>query len=215
MNIARKSKLMGAIALSLGLTVAGCGGMTTNTSVYSTKQPVVERTNFTLDVNTTGSGLPISEQQRLNGWFETMDLSYGDRIAIEDPANNPAVANAVNDLAGRYGLIVSEVAPTTAGALQPGQARVVITRSTASVPGCPDWSAKSDANFNNALSPGYGCAVNSNLAAMVANPEDLLEGQTGDGETVVVTGTRAIQTYRETAPTGAGGLQSATAGGGN
>ncbi len=212
MNMARKSKLMGAVALSLGLTVAGCGGMPTNTSLYSTKQPVVERTNFTLDVDTTRSGLSISEQQRLNGWFETMDLQYGDRVTIEDPASNPAVANAVNDLAGRYGLIVSAVAPTTPGMLQPGQARVVITRSTASVPGCPDWSAQSDANYMNATSPGFGCANNSNLAAMVANPEDLLEGQSGSGETVVATGTRAIQTYRETEPTGAGGLQNATGG---
>ena len=213
MNIARKSKLMGVAALSLGLAVAGCGGMPTNTSLYSAKQPVVERTNFTMDVDTTRSGLSINEQQRLNGWFETMDLRYGDRVTIEDPASNPAVANAVNDLAGRYGLIVSEVAPTTPGLLAPGQARVVITRSTANVPGCPDWSAKSDSNYANATSPGYGCAVNSNLAAMVANPEDLLQGQQGTGETVVATGTRAIQSYREAEPTGAGGLQNATGGG--
>ena len=213
MNIATKSKLMGAVALSLGLAVAGCGGMATNTSLYSLKQPVVERTNFTMDVDTNGSGLAISEQQRLNGWFETMDLRYGDRVTVEDPSANPAVADAVNQLAGRYGLIVSEVAPTTSGVLQPGQARVVISRSTASVPGCPDWSAQSDSNYLNATSPGYGCAVNSNLAAMVANPEDLLEGQSGSGETVVATGTRAIQTYREAEPTGAGGLQNATGGG--
>ena len=213
MNIATKSKLMGAVALSLGLAVAGCGGMPSNTSLYSVKQPVVERTNYTLDVNTSRAGLPISEQQRLNGWFETMDLRYGDRISIENPGANPAVATAVNDLAARYGLMVSEVAPTTSGMLQPGQARVVITRSTASVPGCPDWSASSDMNYTNGTSPGYGCSVNSNLAAMVANPEDLLEGQTGTGETVVATGTRAIRTYREAEPTGAQGLQTATAGG--
>ena len=213
MNIATKSKLMGAVALSLGLAVAGCGGMPSNTSLYSVKQPVVERTNYTLDVNTSRAGLPISEQQRLNGWFETMDLRYGDRISIENPGANPAVATAVNDLAARYGLIVSEVAPTTSGMLQPGQARVVITRSNASVPGCPDWSASSDMNYTNGTSPGYGCSVNSNLAAMVANPEDLLEGQTGTGETVVATGTRAIRTYREAEPTGAQGLQTATAGG--
>ena len=211
MNTHRKSTLMGAVALSLGLVVAGCGGMPSNTSLYSTKQPVVERTNYTLDVNTTSAGLPISEQQRLNGWFETLDLGYGDRVTIENPGANPAVASAVNDLAGRYGLIVSSVAPTTTGQLQPGQARVVITRSTASVPGCPDWGASSDMNYNNATSPGYGCAVNSNLAAMIANPEDLLEGQTGTGETVVSTGTRAIRTYREAEPTGASGLQNANA----
>ncbi len=213
MNIAKKSKLTSAIALSLGLAVAGCAGMPTNTSLYSLKQPVIERTNFTMDVTTSNSGLSISEQQRLNGWFDTMDLRYGDRVTIEDPSRNPAVATAVNDLAARYGLIVSDVAPTTSGVLQPGQARVVITRSSANVPGCPDWSAQSDANYGNAGSPGFGCGVNSNLAAMVANPEDLLEGQTGTGETVVATGTRAIQTYRETAPTGAGGLQEATGGG--
>lgn len=219
MNSANKSKLMSAVALSLGLAVAGCAGMPTNASLYSIKQPVIERTNFTLDVDTSNSGLSITEQQRLNGWFETMDLRYGDRVTIEDPSANPAVANAVNDLAGRYGLIVSEVAPTTQGMLQPGQARVVITRSDANVPGCPDWSAQSDSNYLNATSTNYGCSTNSNLAAMIANPEDLLEGQKGDSETLVSTGSKAIQTYREAVPTGAGGLQNAQGaaaqGGGN
>ncbi|MEO0754893.1 MAG: CpaD family pilus assembly protein [Pseudomonadota bacterium] len=195
-----------AIAAALGLTLAGCGGMATNNSLYSTKQAVIERQNFTLDVATISSGLPVSEQARLNGWFEAMDLRYGDRVAIEDPGANPAVTNAVNELAGRYGLIVSETAPTTAGFLQPGEARIVITRSSASVPGCPDWSKQSDMNYLNATSPGYGCANNSNLAAMVANPEDLLEGQKGTGETVIATGTKAIDAFREAAPTGAAGL---------
>lgn len=203
-----------ALALTLGFGLAGCGGMPTNTSLYSTKQPVVDRTNFTLDVNTGTSGLPISEQQRLNGWFETMDLRYGDRVAIENPGQNPAVENAIRELAGRYGLMISDVAPVTAGALQPGQARVVITRSSASVPGCPDWSAKSDMNYTNGTSPGFGCAVNSNLAAMVADPQDLLEGKKGSGETVIATSNKAIATYRETPPTGAGGLMDATASGG-
>nr|WP_298925954.1 CpaD family pilus assembly protein [uncultured Erythrobacter sp.] len=214
MLIAKNSKLAGALALSIGLATAGCGGMATNTSLYSSKQPVVERTNFTFDVQTNAAGVPVGEQSRLNGWFDAMDLRYGDRITVDDPSNSPAVAAAVNELAGRYGLIVSKTAPTTEGYLNPGQARVVITRSTASVPGCPDWSAKSDMNYNNATSPGYGCAVNGNLAAMVANPQDLLEGQKGTGETVISTGTKAIDTYRETPPSGAGGLQNAQGEGG-
>jgi len=204
-----------ALAATLGLGLAGCGGMATNNTVYSTKQAVVERQNFTFDVATNSSGLPVSEQARLNGWFEAMDLRYGDRIAIEDPGANPAVSNAVNALAGRYGLIVSETAPTTEGFLQPGEARVVITRSTASVPGCPDWSKQSDMNYLNATSPGYGCSTNSNIAAMVANPEDLLEGQTGSSETLVSTSTKAISTLRDADPTGAAGLlNAANAGGG-
>lgn len=216
MNKKHTNKLMGGIALALGVSLAGCssGPLTeTNTSLYSVNQPVVERSNFTLDVDTTRSGLAITEQQRLNGWFETMDLRYGDRVTVEDPSSNPAVADAVNQLAGRYGLIVEGVAPTTTGLLGAGQARVVITRSTASVPTCPNWDGRSDSNFKNETSKNYGCAVNSNLAAMVANPEDLLEGQSGTGETVIATGTKAIDTFREAEPTGSNGLQSAQAGG--
>lgn len=203
-----------AMALAFGLGLAGCGGMPTNTTLYSVKQPVVERTNFTLDVNTTTSGLPISEQQRLNGWFETMDLRYGDRIAIDNPSRNPAVTTAIRDLAARYGLMINDTAPVTAGALDPSQARVVITRSTASVPGCPDWSTKSDMNYGNATSPNHGCAINSNLAAMVADPQDLLEGKQGSSETVIATSNKAIATFREAAPTGASGLMEASVGGG-
>ena len=213
MPIAKPSKLAGAVALSFGLALAGCAGMATNTSLYSEKQPVVERANYTLDVNTSSSGLAISEQQRLNGWFEAMDLRYGDRIAVDDPSNNPAIAEAVNNLAGRYGLIVSETAPTTAGYLEPGQARVVISRSTASVPGCPDWSAKADTNYLNGTSPGYGCANNSNIAAMVSDPEDLLRGQSGDSDSVIATSNKAITTYREAPTSGAGGLQQDSTGG--
>ncbi|MEL7198954.1 MAG: CpaD family pilus assembly protein [Pseudomonadota bacterium] len=201
-----------AVALVLSIGLAGCGGMATNNTIYSQKQPVVERTNFTLDVRTQASGLAVTEQQRLNGWFDAMDLRYGDRITIEDPAQNPAVANAVNDLAGRYGLMLTSTAPTTSGFLEPGAARVVITRSSASVPGCPDWSAKSDMNYGNATSPGYGCSVNSNVAAMIANPEDLLEGQTGSSETLIATSNKAISTLRDAEPTGSGGLQNAQGG---
>ena len=217
MPIAIHSKLAKApafaLALSLGLVRGGCGGMPTNKSLYSTKQPVVERSNFTFDVQTGQGGLAVSEQQRLANWFETMQLGYGDRVSIDDPMASAATREAVAELAGRHGILVEEGAPVTAGFVQPGFARVVITRSTASVPGCPDWSAQSDMNYHNATYPNYGCAVNSNLAAMVANPEDLIEGQKGTGETVIMSSTKAIDSFREQAPTGAGGLAATDTGG--
>ena len=211
-----KRPLAGALAASLALGLAACGGMPENRSLYSTKQPVVERTSFTLDVNTSGSGLPISEQQRVSGWFEAMDLRYGDRVFLDDPVNSGATRDAVQNLASRYGVLLTEGSPVTVGQVEPGQARLILTRSTASVPGCPDWSVKSEMNYTNGTHPGYGCAVNSNIAAMVANPEDLLEGQEGTGETTVTTSTKAIRTYRDQQPTGAQGLpQTNTQGGGN
>ncbi|GGD88286.1 hypothetical protein GCM10011515_04910 [Tsuneonella deserti] len=206
-----KRNLAGALALALGVTVSACGnapGAMDNRSLYSVKQPVVERTSYTLDVATGYEGLPIAEQQRLSAWFDTMKLRYGDRVSIDDPMSNGATREAVSRIAARHGLLLADGAPVTEGFLQPGSARVVITRTTASVPGCPDWGKRSDMNYANATSPGYGCAVNGNLAAMVANPEDLLNGQAGSGETVIMSSNKAIETYREKPNTGAGELKS-------
>ena len=213
-NITRK--LAAPLAASLALTLGGCGGVNMdNRTLYSVKQPVVERSNYTLDVSTNADGLPVSEQQRLAGWFESVDLRYGDRVSIDDGNNSLAVRDDIAALAARHGILLAEGAPVTVGNAQPGQARVVITRSSASVPGCPDWSHTAEANDKNSTNPNYGCATYSNLAAMVANPEDLVQGQQGTGETVVTTSTKAIQSYREMEPTGAGGLPETNSQGGN
>ncbi len=99
MLIGKNSKLAGALALSIGLTLAGCGGMATNRSLESVKQPVVERTNYTLDVRAGAGGLSIPEQQRVAGWFEAMNLRYGDRVSIEDPMMGKSTRDAISALA--------------------------------------------------------------------------------------------------------------------
>lgn len=209
--------IAGVLALALATTLGACTapGTVNNTSLYSVNQPLVERTGYTLDVASGYEGLSIPEQQRLAGWFEAMDLRYGDRVSIEDPQASGATRDQVAQIAARHGLLLAEGAPVTQGFLQPGTARVVITRSTARVPGCPDWSRRTDSNYSNATSPGYGCSVNGNLAAMVANPEDLLTGQTGTGETVIMSSTKAIETYRSKANTGGGELKAPSTGGGS
>lgn len=193
-----------ALALTLGLALSGCGGIMTNRSMESVHQPVVEKVNYTLDVSTSGAGLAYGEQGRLAGWFDTLGLKYGDRIYVEDPSGNPATRGAVEAVSSRYGIMLGEEAPQTGAYVSPGTARVVIVRSKAYVPGCPDWSAKNDANPNNGLSSNFGCATNANLAAMVANPEDLLRGADTTGATVTMSSNKAIDSYRKASPTGKG-----------
>ncbi len=82
-TIRRTSAL--ALALAAGLTLSGCGGMANNRSLNSVHEPVVERSNYTFDVTTGAGGLGYGEQRRLSGWFEAMDLRYGDRLSIDDP----------------------------------------------------------------------------------------------------------------------------------
>ncbi len=196
-----------ALTLSLGLALAGCGGMPTNRQLESVHQPVVERTNYTLDVSAGPGGLSLPEQRRLAGWFEAMDLRYGDRISIDDPLHSGANRSAVEAVASRFGMLVGDDAPVTPGYVNAGTVRVIVTRSTASVPSCPDWSAKSDTNLGNATSSNYGCATNSNIASMVADPEHLIRGANSTGRTVVMSSTKAIDSYREAKPTGEQGLK--------
>lgn len=195
-----------ALALSLGLALAACGSSGPhNASLSSINQPVVERTNYMLDLAAGTSGLTVPEQQRLADWFETLDLGYGDRVAVDDALTSRAVRDDIAGIAARHGILLSEGAPVTQGFVNPGNVRVIVTRSTAHVPDCPNWSGQFGTTLGNKTSPGFGCAVNSNFAAMVADPEHLLEGAKGTGETTVMTSNAAINSFRDRAPTGGGG----------
>lgn len=196
-----------ALVTALGLSVAACGANTANRSVNSERQPVVTRSHFVLDVNTAASGsLPAGELRRLAGWFDALELGYGDRVSIDDPGYNAGASarGAVEALAAQKGLLISDVAPVTEGNIPSGTMRVVVSRSTASVPGCPDWSNRSHTDFQARTSENYGCGVNSTMAAMIANPEDLVRGQSADGEDQAEA-SKAIRAYRDKAKQ-AGGL---------
>jgi pilus assembly protein CpaD len=177
-NIAMRAKII--LTASLTFALAGCGALGSNTTLYSTNQPVVQRTNYALDVNVDSiGGVSDFEKGRIAEWFDAIKLDFGDRIAIDYGNNFPdaSVKNSVAGIASRYGLLLSDTAPVTAGNVAGGTARIVVSRSSASVPDCPNWSKTTEANYNSANSSNYGCATNSNLAAMVADPEDLVRGR--------------------------------------
>jgi pilus assembly protein CpaD len=176
--------------------------------------PVVSSADYVFDAAAPGGTLSASEAARLDGWFRGLELGYGDVISLDGP-DAQLVRADVARVAGRYGMLVSDGAPVTSGPIAPGAVRVVVSRTRASVPGCPNWSKPSSPNYNNELSSNLGCSVNGNLAAMVANPGDLVSGRDTNAGSDPVTGTRAIESYRSKAPTGAGGLQAVSSKGGN
>ena len=187
-----------AILTAVGLSLSACGANTANRSVNSERQPVVTRSHYVLDVNLTGGSVSSTEQKRLAGWFDALDLSYGDRVSIDDPSYSAGAAarGAVEPMVAQYGLLVKDVAPVTDGYVPNGAIRVVVSRSTASVPGCPDWSHRSHTDFQARTSANYGCGTNSTMAAMIADPEDLVRGQ-DTGETDQTRASKAIRAYRE------------------
>ena len=204
------------VAIALGLTVSACASTneplsaTNNPSLYSVHQPVVQRTDYVIDLTTSGDSLGDTERRRLAAWFESIGVGYGDRVSVDEPEGygNPGARRDIAEVARGFGLFLAEGAPVLDGEVQPGSVRVVASRATASVPGCPQF--RSNIEPTSTTSPNFGCATNSNLAAMVANPEDLVLGQEGTTRGSATTATRAVRTYRERQPTGRQPLPSTT-----
>ena len=209
-----RSKLL-IIALGAGLTACNAPDMPRQ-GLSAVHVPVVSRTNYVFDAAAPGGALAPTEAARLDGWFRGLDVRYGDSVFVDGfDASGPARAQ-IAELAGAYGLLVSAGAPITAGEIMPGTVRVVVSRTVASVPNCPDWrSSPSQPNFNNQSMSNFGCSVSSAMAAQVANPEDLIHGQEGLGVADARTATKPVNVYRTTPPTGTKGLTQIDTKGGN
>jgi pilus assembly protein CpaD len=201
-----RSKL---ILIALGTTLAGCqtAGQPDNPAMgaAAVNVPVVTSANYVFDAAAPGGALAPGESDRLNGWFQGLGLGYGDSVYVDGYA--PGARAQVASIAGRYGMLVTSGAPVTAGAVQPGAVRVIVARRRAVVPGCPNWSVKSQPDWDNKTMSNYGCSVNTNIAAMVADPEDLVHGREGAAVSDTQAATKAVDMYRTKEPTGKGGLQ--------
>jgi len=203
--------------LALVSATAGCSHTPNDLpdrGVEAVNVPVVARTDFVFDAAAPDGSLLPGEAARLNAWFAGLDLGYGDSIYVDGPFAGAARADVAR-VAGNYGLMVAASAPVTAGAVPPGMVRVIVSRTRASVPGCPNWSVPAQPNYNNRTMSNFGCSVNGNLAAMVANPEDLIHGREGSGLGDTRTAVKAVDTYRKAEPTGTKGLQETTTKKGN
>jgi len=203
------------LLMAPALLLGGCG--TYNGGMDSVYQPVVQRSDYVFDLNTAGYGLAEGETDRLSGWLASMKLRYGDHIAIDDGGDGSTGRAQVAAEAGRYGVVLSDRAPVTVGQIAPGTVRVVVTRTEATVPNCPDYSRTYQPDYSASTTSNYGCANNSNLAAMVADPNDLVRGQPGSPTSDPSTSTKAVRALRAAPPSGGGGttLKSDSAGGGS
>jgi pilus assembly protein CpaD len=198
-----RSKII-LVALASALSACHTPDMA-DTGVTAVNVPVVTSTDYVFEAAAPDGGLAPGESDRLNGWFQGLGLGYGDSIYVDGPYE--AARGQVAAVAAQYGMEVSAGAPVTAGMVQPGSVRVVVSRRRAVVPFCPNWSVPSQPNYSNRNMSNYGCGVNANIAAMVANPEDLIHGREGSGVDDTRTAAKAVIFYRSSPPTGTKGLQ--------
>lgn len=151
-----------------------------NTTGLNVNVPVVSQHVMVHDFTApVGTGLSAAQRDELREWLDSIDARYGDRISV-DQGEMPASYQRriqVERVLNERGLELQRYTPVIAPAVSTGATRVVVVRAEASVPGCPDQDSVDDLNWQNATSSNFGCATNSGLAQMIADPNDLISGK--------------------------------------
>lgn len=206
------------------LAMAGC--MQTQEQIgWSNRmhtQIVAQETTAELKIGTVVSGekLGLRERDAVRGFaMAYQDEGHG-AVIISRPSNGPDDISAMRAAADARALMLAEgvdaamIAEGTYDGTGARSAPLIISYRTyeAVVPGCPDISHFdfTDTSTNSAL-PSLGCAVSVNLAAMIANPSDLVGGQPMDPadltrRTIVFTKYRAGEKTSATRNTDASGV---------
>ncbi|MFN0218532.1 MAG: CpaD family pilus assembly protein [Hyphomicrobium sp.] len=183
-----------AIAL-LPLSMAGCKHLDQGPQIAGwalvdpeQRHPIIvsqQPAHLSLNVPRGSQGLSPSQRAEVIDFasrFRASD-SGNSRLVISAPsgsANEVAAMNAVDDVRGL--LLVggfSESAVSVEAYLDEGRGsapvRISYMRYVAEGPECGrDWSENLASSRKNIAHPNFGCTSQQNLAAMVANPADLL-----------------------------------------
>ena len=121
-------------------------------------------------------------------------------IGVSGPTN--AAANLVVDGLVEIGVARTQimVGQNTTGAAN-NDIRVTYIRYVAEAPPCGDWSANLAVTSSNTRPPNFGCSTQHNIAAMVADPRDLVAPDTS-GQADAQRRLTVLQKYRagETTP---------------
>ena len=141
------------------------------------------------------------EQDRLIAFLHAVRPKDGDTIRIEGHADERASDLYNLDLASRrvakvkkflkgngigpanlHASSFGERAPVAAGASEESwrqnrRVDIVLERYLVTAPACPDWSRRSGVDYDNQPHTNFGCATETNLGLMIANPRDLVQGR--------------------------------------
>ncbi len=154
-------------------------------------QIVAEETTAELKIDTVVSGEKLGsfERDAVKGFAASYQQEGHGSVIISRPSNGPDDVSAMRAAADARAVMLA--AGVEAGMIAEGTYDGSGARSTpliisyrtynATVPNCPDISHWDFSDtYSNAALPSFGCAVSVNLAAMIANPSDLVGAQPMD-----------------------------------
>jgi len=193
------------------LALAGCKQNTGNPSVNIQYAPRISTEEILYDIGfNANNNMSLLQMKAHEAFLRSLGLRYGDRIFIDDPEPNGAKERRqyITSLVAKFGLIPENEALVTKGFIAPNAIRIVVRRARASVNNCPSWNDSTSNNNGMNMMNNTGCATASNVAAMVADPNDLTEGRpyTGSAAQNIV---KAVKAAHDTPATPSSELGSA------
>jgi pilus assembly protein CpaD len=187
---ARRPALTLLSVLMIAASAGGCSQGPRFNSPFTLANPnerwpiKVSQGEVTLDlaVYRGTDGLNASQMEQVYDYLRDYKLQGAEKLLIRAPTGGPnegAARRAYEDVRRafyRAGLNPREVRlePYYAAGDPEAPLRLSYLEFVAKGPDCPDWSENLARDPNNMPWPNMGCAGQRNLAAMVANPEDLL-----------------------------------------
>lgn len=131
----------------------------------------------------------------LSDFTSTNDVGYGDVVLFDQGTDVPTERiDALSNWFRIKGVTLGEMDGVFGAMPSSGTVTVYIERHTVTAPDCQRWAETSSSNPNNAPGQPFGCVSQSNLAAMIANPRDLVTGERSGNNPDAAR--KAAKTYR-------------------
>jgi pilus assembly protein CpaD len=131
----------------------------------------------TMSVDTSHGALQPAQVQAVAG-FARQSMSGGlTPVVIRRPAGGGASARMAEEIAGlmlMQGLPREMIRMGTYPAPASAPVQLTYVKSYAHTKPCGDWTANAAETDHNRLMPNHGCAVQSNIAALIADPQDVV-----------------------------------------
>jgi pilus assembly protein CpaD len=142
----------------------------------SERHPIeVAKGKATMTVATRSGKLQPAQMGAVSGFARQASTGALSPITIARPsAGGPSatVAREIANLLAQQGWSPRNIRSATYSGKATDPVRLSFVRISARTDECGDWSVDAtDTNYNQ-VSPNHGCAIQSNIAAMVANPMD-------------------------------------------
>lgn len=199
--------MAGAAVLASGCAGAW-NGEKNNLSVAEEHPITVDSQVVTMTIALSGTELSSLDKARLRSFAESyVNSGYGP-LTVMSPSgssndrNGQDRAAAVREYLHEMGVDWSAIngAAYRAGDDRANELVLSYTHYVATPSACGIWKGMTARDFANLRSPNFGCATQNNLAAMIADPHDLVAPQASTAPDAM-SRIRAINAYREGAIT--------------